>query len=101
MSRIPRFSMHVGQGVLYAWQGRVRPRWSPGRTYRFTTTKLKKFIGGLRVGESSPARVDAALRSMRNAHGATMARQSKTILRGALQLAVMASARNFLRTDAA
>ncbi len=61
-------------------------------TYRYTTTKLKKFIGALRVGESSPARVDAALRSMRNAHGATMARQSKTILRGALQLAVMASA---------
>lgn len=60
-------------------------------TYRYTTTKLKKFIGGLRVAESSPARVDAALRSMRNAHGATMARQSKTILRGALQLAVMSS----------
>lgn len=60
-------------------------------TYRFTTTKLKKFIGGLRVSESSPARIDAALRSMRNAHGATMARQSKTILRGALQLAVMSS----------
>lgn len=58
---------------------------------RDTTTKLKKFIGGLRVAESSPARVDAALRSMRNAYGATMARQSKTILRGALQLAVMSS----------
>lgn len=41
-------------------------------TYSFTTTKLKKFIGGLRVGESSPA-------------------QSKSILRGALQLAVMSS----------
>lgn len=36
-------------------------------TYRFTTTKLRKFIGGLRVSESSPARIDAALRSMRNA----------------------------------
>ncbi len=64
-------------------------------TYRFTTTKLKKFIGGLRVGgEASPARMDAALRSMRTAHGATMARQSKTLLRGALQLAVMASVLN-------
>jgi integrase len=61
-------------------------------TYRLTTTKLKKFIGGLRVGEASPARIDAALRSMRNAHGATMARQSKSILRGALQLAVLAIA---------
>lgn len=60
-------------------------------TYRFTNTKLKKFVGGLRVHETTPARMDAALRSMQNAHGATMARQSKSILRGALQLAVMAS----------
>ena len=60
-------------------------------TYRFTSNKLTKFIGGLRVGEASPARIDAALRSMRTTHGATMARQSRSILRGALQLAVMAS----------
>jgi integrase len=63
-------------------------------TYRFTNTKLKKFVGGLRVCEATPARMDAALRSMRNAHGATMARQSKSILRGALQLAVMTSVIN-------
>jgi hypothetical protein len=61
-------------------------------TYRFTTTKLTKFIGGVRVGEATPARIDAAIRSMRTAHGPTMARQSKTLLRGALQLAVMANA---------
>jgi integrase len=61
-------------------------------TYRFAVGKLQKFIGGVRVGEASPARIDAALRSMRSAHGATMARQAKTILRGALQLAVMANA---------
>jgi hypothetical protein len=60
-------------------------------TYRFSANKLIKFIGGLRVGEASPARIDAALRSMRSAHGSTMARQSKSILRGTLQLAVMAS----------
>lgn len=60
-------------------------------TYRFATKNLKKFIGGLRVSEATPARMDATLRSMRSAHGATMARQSKSILRGALQLAVMAS----------
>jgi integrase len=60
-------------------------------TYRFAVGKLQKFIGGVRVGEASPARIDAALRSMRTAHGATMARQAKTILRGALQLAVMAN----------
>jgi hypothetical protein len=63
-------------------------------TYRYTNTKLKKFVGGLRVREATPARMDAALRSMRNAHGATMARQSKSILRGALQLAVMANVIN-------
>lgn len=61
-------------------------------TYRFAVGKLHKFIGGVRVGEASPARMDAALRSMRSAHGATMARQAKTVLRGALQLAVMANA---------
>ena len=60
-------------------------------TYRFAAAKLTKFIGGVRVGEASTARLDAALRSMRAAHGATMAKQSKTILRGALQLAVMAN----------
>jgi integrase len=60
-------------------------------TYRSAATKFQKFIGGVRVGEATPARVDAALRSMRTAHGATTARQSKTILRGALQLAVMAN----------
>ena len=60
-------------------------------TYRFTAGKLAKFIGGVRVGEASTARLDAALRSMRTAHGATMAKQAKTILRGGLQLAVMAN----------
>jgi integrase len=60
-------------------------------TYRFAAGKLGKFIGGVRLGEATPARVDAAVRSMRAAHGATMARQSKTILKGALQLAVMSN----------
>ena len=60
-------------------------------SYRFAARKLTKFIGGLRVGEAFTARLDAALRSMRAAHGSTMAKQSKTILRGGLQLAVMAN----------
>lgn len=60
-------------------------------TYKFAAEKLAKFIGGVRVGEATPARIDAAIRSMRSAHGPTMARQSKTVLRGALQLAVMAN----------
>lgn len=60
-------------------------------TYNYTATKLAKFISGVRVGEATPARIDAALRSMRTAHGAVMARQSRTLLRGALQLAVMSN----------
>jgi integrase len=60
-------------------------------TYKFAAQKLNKFFGAVRLREATPARIDAAIRSMRAAHGATMARQSKTILRGALQLAVMAS----------
>lgn len=60
-------------------------------TYRSAERKLKKFIGALRVGEATPARLDAAIRSMRTAHGANMARHGRTLLRGGLQLAVMAS----------
>ncbi|MGB8389185.1 site-specific integrase [Mycobacterium sp.] len=58
-------------------------------TYRYDATKLTKFIAGVRVGEATPARIDAALRSMRNTHGPTMARRARTLLRGALQLAVL------------
>lgn len=58
-------------------------------TYRYDATKLAKFVAGVRVGEATPARLDAALRSMRSAHGPTMARRARTLLRGALQLAVL------------
>jgi integrase len=60
-------------------------------TYKFASDKLRKFLGGVRVDEASTSRLDAALRSMRTAHGPTMAKQAKTILRGGLQLAVMAN----------
>jgi len=60
-------------------------------TYRFAAGKLAKLIGGVRVGEASTARLDAALRSVRTAHGLTMAQHAKTILRGGLQLAVLAN----------
>ncbi len=58
-------------------------------TYRYTATKLANFMAGVKVGEASPARLDAALRSMRSTHGPTMARQARTLLSGALQLAVL------------
>lgn len=61
-------------------------------TYRYTAGKLGKIISGVRVTEATPPRIDAALRSMRTAHGAGMAKQAKTLLRGGLQLAVMAGA---------
>jgi integrase len=60
-------------------------------TYKFAADKLEKFLGGVRLREASTSRLDAALRSMRSAHGATMAKQGKTILRGGLQLAVMSN----------
>jgi integrase len=60
-------------------------------TYRSADRKLKKFIGALRVGEATPARLDAVIRSLRTAHGANMARHGRTLLRGGIQLAVMAS----------
>lgn len=59
-------------------------------TYRAAARKLAKFLGGLRVDEATPPRIDAALRSMKNAHGQGMARHARVIMRGGLQLAVMA-----------
>lgn len=59
-------------------------------TYRSASRKLGKFIGGLRADEATPPRIDAALKSMRTAHGPGMARHARVIIRGGLQLAVMA-----------
>jgi integrase len=58
-------------------------------TYRYDAGKLAKFLSGVRVGEATPARLDAALRSMRAAHGTTMSRRARTLLHGGLQLAVL------------
>jgi integrase len=60
-------------------------------TYRYCAKLLTKIVAGVRVGEATPARIDAAIRSMRTAHGDVMAVQSKTILKGGLHLAVMAN----------
>ena len=63
-------------------------------TYEFAAAKLKKFIGGLRVREAStvaPGRC-AAVDAHRSRGDKGQA--SKTILRGGLQLAVMASVLN-------
>lgn len=46
-------------------------------TYAFVSDRLAKFLGGVRVREATTARIDAAQRSMRTAHGPTMAKQSK------------------------
>ncbi|QKT12172.1 tyrosine-type recombinase/integrase [Rhodococcus sp. W8901] len=61
-------------------------------TYRFAAGKLESKIGGVRVGEATAGRIDTAIRAMAKAHGPTMARQAKTILRGALGIAVIAGA---------
>jgi hypothetical protein len=57
-------------------------------TYRYCAKLLGKIIAGVRVGEATPARLDAAIRSMRRAHGDVLAVQAKTILKGGLHLAV-------------
>jgi len=41
------------------------------------------------VGDATPGRLNAVIRSIRQAHGANMARHGRTILRGALQIAVL------------
>nr|WP_231383827.1 site-specific integrase [Rhodococcus sp. 114MFTsu3.1] len=61
-------------------------------TYRFAMAKLNTWTAGLRVQEAKPGRMDTVLRSMSKTHGATMARQAKTVLRGALGMAVLADA---------
>lgn len=61
-------------------------------TYEFALDKLNLKIGGVRVSEASPGRIDTALRAMSKQHGATMARQAKTVLRGALGMAVLVGA---------
>ncbi|OBK88720.1 tyrosine recombinase XerC [Mycobacterium sp. 1165178.9] len=58
-------------------------------TYRSAVRKLAKFTNALRVGDATPGRLNAVVRSMRAAHGARMARHGRTLLRGALQIAVL------------
>jgi integrase len=58
--------------------------------YRADAAKLSKFLGGVRVGEATPGRLDEALRSIRAAHGVTTARRARTVLSGGLHLAVLA-----------
>lgn len=59
-------------------------------SYRYDAQRLGKFMAGVRVGEATAGRIDAVLRSIKAEHGAITARRSRTILRGGLQLAVLA-----------
>jgi len=59
-------------------------------TYRADGQRLAKFIGGVRVCEATPGRLDDALRLIRAAHGVTAARRARTVLGGGLHLAVLA-----------
>jgi integrase len=60
-------------------------------TYRYCAKLLGKVMAGVRVGEATPSRLDAAIRAMRRVHGDVLAVQAKTILKGGLHLAVMAN----------
>lgn len=60
-------------------------------TYVLVSAKLRVKLGGVRTAEANPARIDAVLRALTSTHGPGIARHAKTILSGALQLAVMAN----------
>jgi hypothetical protein len=45
-------------------------------TYRYCAKLLSKIMAGVRVGEATPSRLDAAIRSMGRAHGDVLAGQS-------------------------
>lgn len=63
-------------------------------SYRYANQNLTKIIPGVRVREATPARIDAAIRSVRRAHGDGAAHIAKVVMKGGLQLAVMASVIN-------
>jgi integrase len=78
--------------LVYQYIDRLAEDGRSGRTldiYRYDAGKLAKIISGVRVGEATPPRIDAAIRSVRTAHGTTMARHARSLLRGGLQLAVL------------
>jgi integrase len=58
-------------------------------TYRSAARKLAKFSHSLRVGDATAGRINAVIRSLRAAHGPNMARHGRTLMRGALQIAVL------------
>lgn len=60
--------------------------------YTYALGKLEPRISGLRVREATAGRLNNAIQTLRTNHGATLARNARTILRGALQLAVNADA---------
>lgn len=57
-------------------------------TYRSTERAMKKYTQ-LRVGDATPGRLNAVLTTLKHEHGANIARHARTILRGALQIAVL------------
>lgn len=59
-------------------------------TYHATAAMLTKHTAGLRVADATVPRIDFALRAMRTSHGPGEARRARVLIRGGLQLAVMA-----------
>lgn len=58
-------------------------------TYRSAQRQMLKYTEAMRVGEATPGRLNAVIKSIRTANGVNMARHTRTILRGALQIAVL------------
>lgn len=58
-------------------------------TYRSAQRQMLRYTEAMRVGEATPGRLNAVIKSIRAANGVNMARHTRTILRGALQIAVL------------
>jgi len=58
-------------------------------TYRSAQRQMLKYTEAMRVGEATPGRLNAVIKSIRETNGVNMARHTRTILRGALQIAVL------------
>ena len=82
-----RISVLVDQHLLLLEENGKAP--ATMTKYRSAARKLAKFSQALRVGDATPGRLNAVIRSIRQAHGANMARHGRTLLRGALQIALL------------
>ena len=82
-----RLSELVGQHLAALERNNRSP--ATMTTYRSTERAMKRHTHPLRVADATPGRLDAVITTLKQEHGANMARHARTILRGALHIAVL------------